>query len=168
MNASEAYARLRKLGVPVVETGDAAAALRQSAPAATKTLSRLAQAGLVTAVRHGTWWLTGTVDPYALPAYLTAPFESIAVSLLRRRSAWRRADRRQMPVILCRLRWLARDHIATPQSGIFSIRRMAHGFSGATDLGRPLEPSWQPPKRPCSTSRTCPRDALASSRHYPS
>ena len=38
MNASEAYAKLRKLGVPVVETADAAALLGQSAPAASKTL----------------------------------------------------------------------------------------------------------------------------------
>jgi predicted transcriptional regulator of viral defense system len=76
MNARDAYAALRKLGVPVLDTADAAAALRQSTAAAAKTLFRLAQAGLVTSVRHGTWWVDGQVDPYRLPEYLTAPLES--------------------------------------------------------------------------------------------
>ena len=76
MNASEAYAVLRRLGVPVLDTADAAAALRQSTAAATKTLSRLAQSGLVAPVRHGTWWVDGVGDPYRLPEYLTAPLDS--------------------------------------------------------------------------------------------
>jgi predicted transcriptional regulator of viral defense system len=73
MNAAVAYARLRCLGVPVLETADAAALLEQSTFAATQTLSRLARAGLLTAVRHGTWWINGEVDPHRLPEYLTAP-----------------------------------------------------------------------------------------------
>jgi predicted transcriptional regulator of viral defense system len=76
VNAREAYATLRKLGVPALETADAAAALRQSVYAAAKTLARLAEAGLVIQVRHGTWWLESEVDPYRLPPYLTAPLES--------------------------------------------------------------------------------------------
>jgi predicted transcriptional regulator of viral defense system len=73
MNAAEAYSRLRRLRVPVLETADAAALLEQSTFAASQTLSRLARAGLVTAVRHGTWWIDGEVDPHRLPEYLTAP-----------------------------------------------------------------------------------------------
>jgi hypothetical protein len=42
VNSREAYAKLRGLGVPVIETAEAAAVLRQSAFAASKTLSRLA------------------------------------------------------------------------------------------------------------------------------
>jgi predicted transcriptional regulator of viral defense system len=76
MNASEAFAELRRLGVPVIDTADAAAVLHLSTSAAAKTLSRLAKAGLVTAVRQGTWWVDGNVDPYRLPEYLTAPLES--------------------------------------------------------------------------------------------
>jgi len=76
MNSRDAYAALRRLGVPVITTADAAAALRQSTSAAAKTLSRLASSGLVTAVRHGTWWVDGQVDPYRLPDYLTAPMDS--------------------------------------------------------------------------------------------
>ena len=74
MNAREALARLRRLGVPAVKTAEAAVALGLSKPAATMTLSRLA--GLVTPVRHGLWWIDGPIDPYRLPELLTAPFDS--------------------------------------------------------------------------------------------
>ncbi len=76
MNAREAYGRLRRLGVPVLETSDAAAVFEQSPDAASRTLTRLAEAGLVTPVRHGVWWIDSTLDPYRLPEYLTAPFPS--------------------------------------------------------------------------------------------
>jgi predicted transcriptional regulator of viral defense system len=76
MNARDAYARLRRLAVPVVETADAAAALGQSTAAANMTLSRLVASGLVTSIRHGTWWIDGPIEPYRLPDYLTAPLPS--------------------------------------------------------------------------------------------
>lgn len=76
MNAREAYAALRKLGVPVVRSSDAATLLGQSPGAATRTLTRLADAELITRVRHGLWWIDGPADPYRLPQYLTAPLES--------------------------------------------------------------------------------------------
>jgi predicted transcriptional regulator of viral defense system len=76
MRSREAYAALRGLGAEVIETSDAAAVLRQSASTAAKTLSRLAEAGLISLVRHGTWWLNGSIDLYRLPPYLTAPLES--------------------------------------------------------------------------------------------
>ena len=76
MNALEALARLRRLGVPVVRTADAAVLLEQSTRAASMTLTRLADAGLATRVRHGLFWIEGEVDPYQLPEHLTAPFPS--------------------------------------------------------------------------------------------
>ncbi len=76
MNAATALARLRKLGVPALRTSDAAAALGVSRVAASKTLARLAAAGLVRVVRHGVWWLDGELDPYRLPEHLTAPMPS--------------------------------------------------------------------------------------------
>ena len=76
MNAREALARLQRLGVPAVRTAEVAVALGLSKPAATMTLSRLAASGLVTAVRHGTWWIDGPLDPYRLPEILSAPFDS--------------------------------------------------------------------------------------------
>jgi predicted transcriptional regulator of viral defense system len=76
VNAREALARLQRLGLPAVDTADAAAALGQSSFAASKTLSRLAAAGLVTSIRHGSWWIGSNVEPYRLPEFLTAPMPS--------------------------------------------------------------------------------------------
>jgi predicted transcriptional regulator of viral defense system len=76
MNASEALAKLGRLGVPVIDTADAAAALRQSPFAASKTLTRLAQSGLVHRLRKGTWALEVEIDPLRLVSYLTAPLPS--------------------------------------------------------------------------------------------
>ena len=76
MNALNALAKLRRLGTPVVETSDAAATLRQTVAAASQTLKRLAGAGLITPIRHGSWWLDGLIDPFRLAPYLTAPYES--------------------------------------------------------------------------------------------
>jgi predicted transcriptional regulator of viral defense system len=76
MNAAEALSRVRALKIPVIDTADAAAALQQTTSATTKTLSRLARAGLIASVRQGTWWVDGSVDPYRLPEYLTAPLDS--------------------------------------------------------------------------------------------
>ena len=67
MNAADAFATLRKLGVPAIDTADAAAALGLTTAAASQTLTRLARAGLVRSVRHGTWWLEDTLDPLRLP-----------------------------------------------------------------------------------------------------
>lgn len=76
MTSVEAYARLRNLGLPVVETGDAAVVLGLSGAATTHLLARLARAGLITRIKHATWWVAGAVDPYRLPEYLTAPMGS--------------------------------------------------------------------------------------------
>ena len=76
MTSREALARLRRLKVDAIETSDAAAALGQPLRTAAKTLSRLAAAGLVRKVRHGTFWIDGPIDPYRLTPLLTAPLES--------------------------------------------------------------------------------------------
>lgn len=73
MNPTDALAILRKLGVPALDTADAAAALGLTTAAASQTLTRLARAGLVRRVRHGTWWLEDALDPLRLPEYLAAP-----------------------------------------------------------------------------------------------
>ncbi|HKQ70279.1 MAG TPA: type IV toxin-antitoxin system AbiEi family antitoxin domain-containing protein, partial [Polyangiaceae bacterium] len=73
MNALEAIARLRKLRIPVFETSEAAAVLGLSTSATTKALSRLADAGIISSIRHGVWWLDGPIDPFRLCGYLTAP-----------------------------------------------------------------------------------------------
>jgi predicted transcriptional regulator of viral defense system len=77
MNASEAYATLREVGVPVFETADVATILRVQTSAATMLLNRLAHTGLVSRLRKGQW-LIGDAPPnrYALAEHVTAPFPS--------------------------------------------------------------------------------------------
>ncbi len=76
MNSNEAYAKLRGLGVPVIETAEAAALFEQSVVAASKTLFRLAATGLVTRIRAGSWWIDGPAQALRVAQYLTAPFPS--------------------------------------------------------------------------------------------
>jgi predicted transcriptional regulator of viral defense system len=58
----------------VVTTDEAAALWRQSLPAASRMLSRLAAAGLVKRLLRGLWSVEPEIDPLTLPEYLTAPF----------------------------------------------------------------------------------------------
>jgi len=76
MNAREALGRLKGLRVPVATTADAAAVLGVSGEAASHTLRRLAQSGLVTPVRKGLWALADRPDPLALAEYVSAPYPS--------------------------------------------------------------------------------------------
>jgi predicted transcriptional regulator of viral defense system len=76
VNAVEALARLRALGLPFVTTSDAAAVFRQSTAATSMTLRRLAKRGALVPIRSGLWSVNPQVDPYLLPEYLTAPFPS--------------------------------------------------------------------------------------------
>ena len=76
MTSTEAYARLRGLKVPVLQTADAAAALGVPAGTAQKILGRLARAGLFTHVSHGLWAAGESVDPLVLTEALTAPLPS--------------------------------------------------------------------------------------------
>jgi predicted transcriptional regulator of viral defense system len=120
VNASDALARLRRLGVPVLETADAAAALGQRGATASQTLKRLAASGLIHHVRHGTWWLDGPVDPYRLAEYLTAPLGSY-VSL--QTALYLRGLIEQIPDVIY-LASLARTQRITTSAGVFS----AHHF----------------------------------------
>ena len=121
MSSRENYATLRRLGADVIQTADAAAALRQSTSAAAKTLSRLAAAGLVSAVRHGTWWIDGPVDPYRLPPYLTAPLESY-ISL--QTALHLHGLIEQIPEVIYAASLARTQRIAT-RAGSFSIHHLA-------------------------------------------
>jgi predicted transcriptional regulator of viral defense system len=76
MTSAEAYARLLKLAVPVIETAAAAAALGLSSGAAHKVLGRIARAGLASHVFHGLWAVGDVTDPLLLPDHVTAPLPS--------------------------------------------------------------------------------------------
>jgi predicted transcriptional regulator of viral defense system len=120
MNAAAALAILRKLGVPAIDTADAAAGLGLSTAAASQTLSRLAQAGLVKSVRHGTWWLEDVLDPLRLPEYLTAPLPSY-VSL--QTALHRRGLIEQIPEVVYAVS-LARTQRVKTKVGTFSIHHV--------------------------------------------
>lgn len=121
MNGPEALATLRKLGVPALDTADAAAALGLSTAAASQTLTRLAHAGLIRSVRHGTWWLEDTLDPLRLPEYLTAPLPSY-VSL--QTALHRHGLIEQIPEVTYAVS-LARTARVKTTVGTFSIHRVA-------------------------------------------
>jgi predicted transcriptional regulator of viral defense system len=129
MNASEAFARLQRLKIPVVATADAAAAFDQSTYAASKTLSRLAQSGLVTAVRHGTWWVGARADPYRLPEYLTAPMPSY---LSLQTALHLRGLIEQIPEVFYVVS-LARTKRIGTRAGVFSVHHIAPELFGGFD-----------------------------------
>lgn len=74
MRSTDAYAELRRLGLPLVETGEVAARVGISAARASQLLGSLAEAGLVLRVRPGLWALGPDPDPAVVAPYLTAPF----------------------------------------------------------------------------------------------
>jgi len=130
MNATEAYARLQQLGVPVVATIDAAQVLGQSVDAANKTLKRLAGASLVTPVVRGVWALSRTVDPLLLPEYLTAPLPSY-VSL--QTALHQHGMIEQIPAVMYVVS-LSRTRRVRTRFGTFSIHRVAPEFFGGFEM----------------------------------
>jgi predicted transcriptional regulator of viral defense system len=73
MKPTNAYADLLRLNRPVVETAEAATRLGLSIPAASQQLRGLERSGIVRQLRRGLWLLRPDLEPFALPAYLTAP-----------------------------------------------------------------------------------------------
>jgi predicted transcriptional regulator of viral defense system len=126
MNSRDAYARLRNLGVPVVETAEAAALLGQSVYAASKTLARLASSGLVTRVRSGTWCIDDSLSPLGLAQYLAAPYASYA-SLY---TALRVREMVQQVPGVTYLVTLGRSRRLRTRRGTFSLHHIAPGLFG--------------------------------------
>jgi predicted transcriptional regulator of viral defense system len=121
MTRTAALALLRALGVPAIDTADAAAALGLTTAAASQTLTQLARAGLVRRVRHGTWWLDDAVDPLRLPDALTAPFPTY-VSL--QTALHRRGVIEQIPGVVYAVS-LGKTRRVNTAFGTFSIHRIA-------------------------------------------
>ena len=75
MGSTATYALLRRLGGPVLTTGEAAAALRTSKSAASRTLRRLELDGLAQKIRYGLWNLAPEpFDPRLVAPELTRPY----------------------------------------------------------------------------------------------
>ncbi len=73
---TDRYARLERLGVRTITTADAAATWRVSGVTASKTLARLAAAGLMVRLRRGLWLLDRSATAEGLAIELTAPYPS--------------------------------------------------------------------------------------------
>lgn len=75
MSSAATYAALRRVSSTLLTTEEAAAALRTSHSAASRSLRTLSAQGLVRRIRHGLWSLaTSPIDPRSIVAELTRPF----------------------------------------------------------------------------------------------
>ena len=122
MNARNAYARLLKLDVPVLETSSAAAALHMSSNAASMVLTRLADSGLAMRVRKGLW-LVGTqrVGRYAILDDLTSPLPSY-ISL--QTALYLHGMIEQIPAVVYAVT-LARTERVKTTLGVYSLHHIA-------------------------------------------
>ncbi len=134
MKATDAYAKLRRLGVDAITTADAAAVLGADSNTTNKTLTRLAAASLIVPLRRGLWALTASIDPLLLPDFLTAPCASY-VSL--QTALYHHGLIEQIPAVVYVVS-LARSRRVRTSVATFSIHRIAPEVFGGfevTDAG---------------------------------
>lgn len=135
MRATDAYAALRAIGQPVVETRDAAAVLCASPNRTTQLLRTVERAGLIRQVRRGLWAIDPDVAPAVLAPYLTAPHPSY-VSLF---SALARHGMIEQIPARSEIASLDRARMVQTPMGVFSIHRLAPevftGFRGSPEVG---------------------------------
>ena len=131
MRPTEAYADLLRLNRPVVETREAATRLGLSVAAASQQLRSLERSGIVRRLRRGLWLLRPDIEPFALPAYLTAPLPAYI-------SLWSALARHAMIEQVPRQVYvasLARTQQVRTSIGDFSIHHLAPElFGGYTQL----------------------------------
>lgn len=132
MSSATTYAALRRLGAPIVTTGEAAAALRTSQSAASRSLATLARQGLVRRIRRGLWSMAAEpIDPRRLMAELTRPYPAYLSfsSALATHGAIDQIPR-EMGVAS-----LGRPHRARTTLGTYAIHRLPPElFGGYEDL----------------------------------
>jgi predicted transcriptional regulator of viral defense system len=73
MKSIDAQKKLLDLNQPIITTIDAAACLNFNITAASKVLSRLADAKIITKIKKGLWAMSNTIDPLKIAEYLTSP-----------------------------------------------------------------------------------------------
>lgn len=121
MSTATTYAALRSLGAPFVTTGEAAAALRTSTSAASRSLATLARQGLVRRVRRGLWDVAAErVDPRRAIGELTRPYPAYVsfTSALASRGA---IDQIPREIAVASL---ARPHRVRTALGTYAIHRL--------------------------------------------
>ena len=126
MKPTDAYADLLRLNRPVVETREAATRLGLSVPAASQQLRSLERSDIVRRLRRGLWLLRPDIEPFALPAYLTAPLPAYV-------SLWSALTRHAMIEQVPRQVYvasLARTQQVRTSIGDFSIHHLAPELFG--------------------------------------
>jgi len=126
MKPTDAYADLLRLNRPVVETREAATRLGLSVPAASQQLRGLERSGIVRRLRRGLWLLRPDAEPFALSAYLTAPYPAYV-------SLWSALSRHGMIEQVPRQVYvasLARTQRVRTSIGDFSIHHLAPDLFG--------------------------------------
>lgn len=135
MRTSDAYGQLLSLGVPIVETREAAARLRVSPNTASKMLRASERAGLARQIHKGLWALDPDVPAAVAAPYLTAPYPAY-VSLW---SALARHDLIEQIPARIEVASLDRSRAVGTPLGTFAIHRLAPevftGFEGSAQEG---------------------------------
>lgn len=135
MKTTDAYVDLRKIGRPVITTGEAAARLKISSPYASKRLAEMAKSGLIQRIRHGLWTLEPNPEPFTLAPYLTAPDPAYVsmFSALARHDMIEQIPRQIFIISLDRARRIVTS------IGVFAVHQMAPelfgGFAGTLEHG---------------------------------
>lgn len=135
MRTTDALGELRRLGRPVLERSEVIARLGVTPTRASQILRSLEKAGLVVRLGHRLWLLDPSVNPLAIPPYLTAPFPAYVSlwSALRQHGMIEQIPRRIYVASLDRPRT-----VRTPV-GTYSIHHLAPevfgGYSGSVDAG---------------------------------
>ncbi len=130
MTQGAAYARLRKVGTPVITTGEAASALRVSTSSASRTLRTLARQGLAAKIRYGLWSLADAqIDPRWLASEITRPYSSY-VSFESALSARGMIDQLPREITVASL---DRAKIIRTRYGTFAVRHVPPPLFGGFD-----------------------------------
>ncbi len=133
MRPLDAYAELKALGAPVIETKTAATLLHMAPPHATRLLQATERAGLALKLRHGLWLLDLALDGYAIAPYLTTPYPAYI-------SLWSALSAHDMIEQIPRRTYvasLARPRTITTARGEFQIHHLApEVFGGFTEESR--------------------------------
>jgi predicted transcriptional regulator of viral defense system len=120
MNAVRALETLRRLGRPMVRTGEAAAVLGISLSNASHLLASLQDAGSVLRVSPGRWSMAPQPSPYLVASWLTDPYPSY-VSLYT--ALWRRGVIAQVPRTIYVVSLANTKTLRTPV-GTYSVHRL--------------------------------------------
>jgi len=122
MKATEAFARLVSLGIPVVTPSEAASVLRISPVAAAQMLRRLNAVGLVQPLRHGQFWISREpMDPWVALEYISTPYPAY-VSLYT--ALYLHGILSQIPAVHYAVT-LGRTKKVKTLAGVFSLHRIA-------------------------------------------